>query len=382
MEDRLKKLIEGNNENFRSEWAKEWKNQGKKVIGIMSSYVPEEIIYAAGMLPWRISGTWHENISHARVYRTENSCAYCNHLLESMLNGELDFLDGVVTTDQDDDLRLTWEIIKYKQIKPFCFMLHIPFFESEHNYTYFASEIRRFISALEDFGKVSISDNSIHSSIEVYNQTRNLLNQVYDFRKRETPPLSGAEVFGMMTASQVMPKEYFNNELKNLLPYIEKRKTNLKQVHPRLLISSDMLDNPGYIKLVEEGCLVAMDDMDVGSRYINGNVDGNLDDPVYAIAKRYISRHGAPFMADWNGQIEQIIKWVQEYKIDGVLSLPLQWCYPQTFRIPQLKSKLNEAGIPYISLEREYHLTNVGQLRTRIGAFIEMLNAKKEQIRS
>jgi len=69
MEDRLKNLIEGNNEANRTKWAKEWKKQDKKIIGVMSSYVPEEIISAAGMLPFRITGTWREDISHARVYR-------------------------------------------------------------------------------------------------------------------------------------------------------------------------------------------------------------------------------------------------------------------------------------------------------------------------
>ena len=81
MEDRLQYLITANSEDNRVQWAKDWKKQGKKVIGILSSEVPEEVIAAAGMLPFRITGTWSENISHARVYRTENSCGYCNHVL-------------------------------------------------------------------------------------------------------------------------------------------------------------------------------------------------------------------------------------------------------------------------------------------------------------
>jgi benzoyl-CoA reductase/2-hydroxyglutaryl-CoA dehydratase subunit BcrC/BadD/HgdB len=170
-----------------------------------------------------------------------------------------------------------------------------------------------------------------------------------------------------------MPKSDFIRDLESLLPYMEERKTSLNQYQPRILLSSDMLDNPAYIELVEENCLVAMDDMDTGSRYFNQNVDNTLEDPAYAIAKRYLNRHGAAHMARWELQVEQLIKWVEEFNIDGVLSLPHTWCYPQKFRMAFLSKELEKAGIPNVSLDREYHLSNVGQLRTRIEAFLEML---------
>ena len=377
MENRLKRLIEGNSEANRTKWAKEWKKQGKKVIGVMSSYVPEEVISAAGMLPWRITGTWHENIPHATVYRSENSCAYCNHVLESFLSGELDFLDGIITTDLDQDLLRTWDVLAYLKTAPFSHAMHIPFVESGPGHRFWRDEIKRLTSSLEEFGGVRITQDSLLSSIDTYNQMRTLLSRMYELRKREVPPLSGAEVLGITTAAQVMPKEQFNDELRTLLPHLEKRKTNLKHVQPRLLISSDMLDNPAYIDLVEEGCLVAMDDMDTGSRYFIQTVDPTLEEPTDALAKRYLSRHGAPIIATWDRQVEQIIKWVKEFNIDGVLGLPLAWCYPHQFRMPFLGRKLEEAGIPSISLDREYHLANVGQLRTRVGAFVEMISAKQ-----
>ncbi|MFC1900341.1 2-hydroxyacyl-CoA dehydratase subunit D [Chloroflexota bacterium] len=376
MENRLKELIEGNSEANRTRWAMEWKKQGKKVIGIMSSYVPEEVIYAAGMLPWRITGTWHEDIGRSRVYRSETNCAYCNHVLESFLSGELDFLDGVVVADQDQDILRTWDVLTYLKAKPFCHAMHIPFVESELSFQYFADEIRRLISEIEDFGGVKIAEEALRSSIDTYNRTRSLLSRIYELRKKEIPPLSGAEVLGITTAAQIMPKEELNRELEELLPYLEERKTDLNKVHPRLLISSDMLDIPAYIELVEEGCLVAMDDMDTGSRFFNQAVDTTLEDPAYALAKRYISHHGSPRMAHWDKQLEQIVKWVKEYNIDGVLNLPLAWCYPQQFRIPFLSRELEKVGIPNISLDREYHMANAGQLRTRIGAFLEMLDAE------
>jgi benzoyl-CoA reductase/2-hydroxyglutaryl-CoA dehydratase subunit BcrC/BadD/HgdB len=382
LEDRLKRLIEGNSEANRTKWAMEWKKQGKKIIGIMCSYVPEEVIYAAGMLPWRITGTWRENIEHARAYRSDSLCSYCNHVLESFLSRELDFLDGVVISDIDQDLLRTWDVFKYLNLTPLCHIMHVPFIDREISYKFFTEEIKKLINNIENFLGLKITEDSLRSSIDTYNNMRILLNRMYELRKREIPPLSGAEVLGITTTAQVMPKEEFNRELEMLLPYLEKRKTNLNQVHPRLLLSSDMLDNPAYLELIEENCLVAMDDMDTGSRYFIQTVDNTLEDPAYALAKRYISRHGAPRMANWDSQIKQIIKWVEDFNIDGVLSLPITWCYPQQYRIPWLGKKLEEAGIPNISLDREYHLSNVGQLSTRIGAFLEILNDKRSIINS
>ncbi|MBN1367243.1 MAG: 2-hydroxyacyl-CoA dehydratase [Dehalococcoidales bacterium] len=377
MEEKLLTLIEGNSETIRNKWAMGWKQQGKKIIGTLSSYVPEEIIWAAGMLPWRITGSWKENIPHAKVYRSDNSCSYCNHVLESVLNGELDFLDGLVTTDLDQDLLRLGDVIASLNKFPFVHIMHIPFVDSELNYKFFAGEITRFSNKLGKFGGTTITTDSLTSSINSLNIVRNLLNQIYELRKKDVPPLSGAEILGILTTAQIMPRDILTEELEAIIPYLNNRKTNLKQLKPRIMVATEMLDNPAYIKLVEENCIVAMDDTDTGSRYINLNVDLDLKDPAYALAKRYLHHHGAPRMAHWDRQIQQIIDWVKEYKIDGIINLPHAWCYPQRFRMAFLMENLEEAGIPTISLEREYHLANVGQLRTRIGAFLEMITIKQ-----
>ncbi|MFC1820555.1 2-hydroxyacyl-CoA dehydratase, partial [Thermodesulfobacteriota bacterium] len=231
MEDRLKRLIEGNSEANRTKWALEWQKKGKKVIGIMDSYTPEEVISAAGMLPWRITGTWQGNVSKAIVYRSESSCGYCNHVLESYLNSDFDFMDGIIATDLDQDLLRMWEVMESLGRIPYYYAMHVPYVDSELNYRFMEEEIGRLISSLEDFGGVKITKESLRSSIDVYNKMRSLLSRVYELRKREIPPLSGAELLGITTTARVMPKDEFNNELEALLPYLEKRETNLKNVH-------------------------------------------------------------------------------------------------------------------------------------------------------
>jgi benzoyl-CoA reductase subunit C len=377
MEEELAKLIDRTTEANRKNAALEWKKQGKPVIGVMSSYVPEEVITAAGMLPWRIAGTFREDLEAARVYRGDSTCSYCNHVLELFLNGELDFLDGVIVTDLDQDLLRLWDLLVYMKKPAFNYAIHIPFVDSGTTRGFFADEISRLIEAIETQFNTKISETSLNSAIETHNRTRSLVRQIYELRKREIPPLSGTEVLGITSAAEIMPKAEFNHTLETLMPNIEQRHTDLAHVRPRILITGESLDNPAYLKLVEEQCIIVMDDTDTGSRSFIQDVDAGTASPETRLAARYLSRPGDPRMIDWDKQADQIIQWVKDYNADGVLAMPLIWCYPQRYRMPYLFGRLDEAGIPHASLEREYHFTNAGQLRTRIGAFLEMLDTRQ-----
>jgi len=376
MEDKLQSLLRAGNKENRTKWVREWQGRGKKVVGILDSLVPEEVIYAARMLPWQIQGTQQESVSLAMMYCVPQTCAFLRHALESFLEGELDFLDGMVCSNRDQGFVRFWDICESLHKTRFMHLLDVPVIDTESARRRFAAQIRDFVGAAEEFGKVKIDDSALRNAIAVYGKGSALLRKLYELRKREVPPLSGGEFLAITTAARVMPRDEFNKELEGLLPYLEKRKANVSRTRPRLLLSSDLLDNPAYVDLVEEtGCVVAMDEMDTGSRYFWEMVDGGSEDPVYALAKRYL-KNRMPRMLNWREQTEQVVQWVKEFHIDGVLHLPETYDYPRGFRWPLFEGWLKQAGIPVISFERDYHLANVGQLKTRIGAFLEMLEGK------
>lgn len=376
MEDKFKQLANAGNPKNRIKWAQDWQKQGKKVIGVLDSLVPEEVIYAAGMLPWRIQGTWKEDVSHAMTYRHPQGNTFLNHVLESFLAGELDFLDGMVCSNRDEDFRRFRDYWEWLDPKRPAYIIEVPTIDTEKTRQRFTGKIRDFIGFLEELGKTKVDDNKLRQAIAVYDQGYSLLRKLTELRKQEVPPVTGSEALAITTAAMVMPRDKFNQELEELLPYLVKRKADVKHTRPRVLLSSDMLDNPAYIELVEEaGCLVAMDDMDNGGRYFWKTTDGGSDDPAYDLARRYL-KNGSPRMFDWREQIEQIEKLAKEYNIEGVLELVDMFDYPRGFRRPYMGIWLKEAGIPSMSFDRDYCLTNVSQLKTRIGAFLEILQAK------
>lgn len=213
IEDRLKSLCAGNSPEGRREWALGAKSQGRKVIGTLCSYIPEEVIYAAGMLPWRVTGTWDSDVSRALVYRDADMCKYCSHVLEALLRGELSFLDGVVASDWDDDRRRLYDLWCYTDKPPLSAIVSAPRGKSELSQRYFAQELRKLASTLRGAGGVEVTEQSLWKAIEVYDHMRDLIHRVYETRKLSTPPLTGAEMLGITTAAMVMDPMHFNSEL-------------------------------------------------------------------------------------------------------------------------------------------------------------------------
>jgi benzoyl-CoA reductase/2-hydroxyglutaryl-CoA dehydratase subunit BcrC/BadD/HgdB len=261
VEEELRVLFETIDERRRYDAAHEWKKQGKKVIGFISDYVPEELIFAAGMFPYRIIGSWNADVSKAIFYRPTNTDLYSIHVLQSLLEGKLDFLDGIIIPHLDDDQRRLWDVWSHLKKASLIYYLYIPRKESDFCIMEFRNGLVRLKENLEELGAKKISDESIESSIVVYNRWRKIMMDLLELRKREVPPLSGSEFLALTVSSFVMPKDMFTERIESILDPLKKRIAPVSKNRPRLLVSSEDLDNPAYLELVENcGCLVSMDD--------------------------------------------------------------------------------------------------------------------------
>lgn len=378
MYDRLNWLMSCNLEGQRANTVQEVAKQGKKLIGVIGSYVPEEVIWASGMVPIRIAGTWQENVAQAEVYRPANTDVCCTHILQAILQGDWDMLDGVVFTYYDDDVRRLWDVLVHRKWKAFLYMLYVPYKSDERCRQMFRHALEKLAKALGNLNGVEIDSDAFWNAIAVYNRWRTVLYELYELRKREHPPLSGAEYLKLTTASFVLPKDKYTDELKGLMPYLATKANENRG--PRILVSSDGLSHPGYLQLVEDtGALVAMDDLDTGSRYFWTLVDSRTD-PLAALAERYLLRPPDPRSFEWERHLRQIEEWVRDFRIEGVINLIHRYGQWRQVEVPYFRDTLAKAGIPSIAFECEYHLANVGQLRTRIGAFMEMLSETEEEL--
>lgn len=377
MEDRLKRLIATAEPQNRYRAARAWQGEGKKVVGIFGSYVPEEVVHAAGMLPVRVIGTWDTGVELARVHRPVVTCQYGTHVLESVLRGEFDFLNGVIASNRDQDLVRTWDVWHSLGKPAFSCCLHVPKKDSDLSCRVFATEMRKLLGALQAFSGQS-DDGALERSSAVYDETARLLQTVYNWRRRPVSPLTGAECLGLVLAAGLMPREQFNAELTALLPYIERRQIAAAADRPRVLLTAEFLDNPAYVALVEDaGCTVVMDDADTGSRYFwpAANAGAPNSDPALALAAKYLRRPAGPHLGTWATQVQHIAAWAGEFRAAGVLEFLLENDKAAEMRSPTLRSRLNAVGVANASFGRDYAPQNLGALRTRVEAFVEMLGA-------
>src|SRR3990172_11734826 len=178
MEERLQKLVAANGEQERRQWAEEAKRKGKKLVGVLDYYVPEELVMPAGMPPFRVSGVRRSDVSRATVYRPLNSDLFCTHVLEAVLSDELDYLDGIITTDWDDDMRRLWDVFQHLSRPAFRPFVHVPRQDNDVAFRFYAGDLKALGDRLAELSGGSITPAGLRGAIAEVNHTPPLLPQV------------------------------------------------------------------------------------------------------------------------------------------------------------------------------------------------------------
>jgi benzoyl-CoA reductase/2-hydroxyglutaryl-CoA dehydratase subunit BcrC/BadD/HgdB len=134
------------------------------------------------------------------------------------LTGEYDFLDGVVFTNGCDHTRRAYDNWRAQEKTPsFMHMIPVPHVLTEDGLQWYREEVIAFKEHLEESFGVEVTDESLNEAISVYNETRSLLKQLYELRTRKAPPITGAETLKIVVASVSMPRDRYNQMLKELL---------------------------------------------------------------------------------------------------------------------------------------------------------------------
>ena len=174
----LEELIQLSSIPFNSA-VMDYKRQNKKVIGFFCSYVPEEIICAGGMLPYRIRPTGCTETTSADAYMSHLNCTFVRSCLEFMSKGVFDFLDGIVITNSCDNIRRLYDILREKRPYPFMHFISIPHkASSDGAMNRYKDEVKNFKENIESFFRIRISEGALNDTIDVYNETRRLLKRL------------------------------------------------------------------------------------------------------------------------------------------------------------------------------------------------------------
>jgi len=358
----------------------ELKRQGKKVFGWLCTYVPEEIIHAAGALPVRITGYSQEmELEDGNAYLYINNCSFSRSCLQMGLRGEYDYLDGVVGGSTCDGARRLFDLWHYYIKAPFHHVLTVPRKYTQRAHDLYYSQVMEFKQRLEEFLGLQITDEALCQSIRVYNESRALLKSLYDLRKLSNPLITGAETMEVLNASFRMPKELFNEYLRKLLNELS-TSGNTHKSRARLMLVGSVMNNPEFVESIEElGGLVVTDELCSSTRYWSDPVvlDG-CKDPLQAISRRYLNNFPCARMFPSDERFNRILELARDFRVDGVISQIIRYCVPYAHDLPLLTDRLKAQGIPTLALDVEYGTSGSGQIRTRVQAFLEMLEAKRK----
>jgi bzd-type benzoyl-CoA reductase N subunit len=353
--------------------AKARKDVGQKIMGWVCTFVPEEIVHAAGMFPFRVVGGENTETPLANAYLYSNNCTFSRQCLEEGLNKGLDFLDGFVTSNSCDHIRRLFDVWLTYIPTPYKRVLSVPCKVSESSITHFWEELITLKEELEEIAGSKIGEDKLWESIDLYNETRRLLMKLYEFRKKEQPPISGREVAEIVRAAWYLPREEYNDLLNKTLTWIDSREPVLNNDSVRVMIVGSELDDPEYMAIIEElGGAVVADDLCSGSRYFWTPVEKD-GDPLRALATRYLSRPFCARMHPATQRMAHLRKVAQEYNVDAVIMEVIKFCDIHGGVYPLIRDSFKEIDIPVLYLEREYILSGIGQMKTRVEAFFEGL---------
>ena len=263
------------------------------------------------------------------------------------------------------------------------YIMDVPQMKREKDILKWKEEIAEFAKKVEEFTGNTITVEKLAESIRIHNEKRKAMQRVYDCRKSECLPISGRDVLLMTQISFFDDPVRCAQMCNRLADELEQRIKDGVSVVPkgtkRILITGTPLAVPNWKlhNIIEtSGAAVVCEEMCTGTRYFENLVDETgttLDEQFMALSQRYMKTNCACFTPN-TGRIDDILRLVKEYKVDGVIDCNLKFCCLYDTEKYAVTRALKEAGVPVLSLETDYADTDAEQLRTRIGAFVEMLN--------
>ena len=353
------------------------KANGQKVIGWLLTDVPEELIHAAGAFSVGILGC-NNKIRLADTHLQVWACSLMRSSLELGLCGDLDFLDGVIIPHTCDTTRNLVGIWRKNCKTPYIDSFFLPRQvnrPSAHNYL--IGELTRLKTNLEKLTGESITDEKIRASIRLFNENRSLLRRMFEIHVAHPGLISSRQVYTTIKAAMVMDKAVHNQLLRNLILELEQivdESTGQSGSPIRLVISGGVWEPQEIMDLIEEsGGVVVGDDLLTGARYMRPDVAEDKD-PWEALADRQL--HRIPYGCFDNQEFERrkfLVDLVRRSDAKGLVFLHLKFCEPENYDYNDMREALDLAEIPNLRLETEFTNPSLGQMRTRIEAFMEMI---------
>lgn len=361
----------------------EAQKNGKKVFGSFCIFVPDEVIFAADAIATGLCGGSQFWVPGGEKVLPTNTCPLIKASVGARLDRTCPFFriaDMYIGETTCDGKKKAWEILK--EDVP-MYVMDLPQMKRRKDYKAWAEEITALKDKVEEFTGNKVDAEKLAASIKLINDKRRALQRLSNFRKNKNIPISGKDVLLISQIAFYDDPTRFTQMTNTLCDELDKRVEEGISVFPkgtkRILLAGTPLAIPNWKlhNIVETtGGAVVCEEMCTGTRYFENLVEEGRDTfegQVEALAERYMNINCACFTPN-EARIDDIKRLVKEYDIDGVIDVNLKFCNLYDTEGFLVERALKEAGIPVLGIETDYTDADAQQLRTRIGAFIEMLD--------
>lgn len=358
------------------------KAAGGTVIGTFCLYVPEEIIRAVGgqCVGLCAGAEW----AYGEVERIlpQNTCA----LIKSFMGFKLgkvcpyaEACDLIVGETTCDGKKKAYELLG--EMAP-VHVMELPQMKGPQSRVLWRSEIERLIERLEGVSGRRLTAESLAAAIKEVNDKRRALQRLNATRKASPPPISGKDALLAVQVAFYDDVPRFTTMVNKIADELEARVAAGEGAAaadaPRILVTGTPMSIPNwkvYDVIEKAGAVVVMEELCTGSRYYSKLVDetpSDLAGMIDAIADKYMDINCACFTPN-QGRIDDVIRLAKEYEVDGIVQYNLQFCGPYQIEATSVTRAAQAAGIPTLRIDTDYSQGDVGQLSTRVEAFLEMI---------
>ena len=363
----------------------EHQKKGGKVFGTFCVYVPDEIVFAADAIATGLCGGSQFWVPGGEKVLPANTCPLIKASVGARLDRTCPFFriaDMFIGETTCDGKKKAWEILS-KDVP--LHVMDLPQMKRAKDIRSWAEEIETFKNVVEEFTGNEVTAEKLAESITLINNKRKALERLYNLRKNENLPISGCDVLLISQIAFYDDPARFTQMTNKLCDELDQRVKDGVSVVPagtkRIMLTGTPLAIPNWKlhNIVEtSGAAIVCEEMCTGTRYFENLVDESkttLEDQYMALAERYMKINCACFTPN-EGRIDDILRLAKEYKVDGIIDVNLKFCNLYDTEGYFVEKAMKEAGIPVLGIETDYTDSDAGQLRTRISAFIEMLDNK------
>ena len=359
----------------------EFRKNGGKVFGTFCAYVPDEVIVAAGAIATGLCAGSQFWVPGGERYLPANTCPLVKAALGARFDKTCPFYrlaDVYIGETTCDCKKKAYEILATDVP---LHIMDLPQMKRDKDHVKWAEEIKDLKALVEKETGNKVDEEKLAAAIKTINAKRAALERLYKLRRGANVPISGTDTLLISQIAYYDDPARFTQMVNKLCDELEKRAAdgvNLAEGKKRILISGTPMAIPNWKlhNLVEtSGGIVVCEETCTGTRYFENQVDESgktVDEMIQNIADRYMSINCACFTPN-TARFDDVVRLAKESKADGVIDVSLMFCQTYDIEGRALEERCKAEGIPFLGLETDYTDNDAQQLKTRIGAFIEML---------